>query len=358
MGKGFTGRLMVVRLRVNHPRTSSECCLVAPLLIIYCGLLLSTLFLFTSSCSDREQINQTATTQYFVQDFNPAYLDVLWMIDDRSPMFKIKDHLVEQSKIFFKRLDEMSGYYQMAFVSADMQFAKGGLKPADNPVILTKNTGTIEQRATNFGNIISLIINLRTGWANKGFESTIIALRDHFKPRQGVPLVLVFLSDGDDKSATPENEDAVQYYADQFLSLKGGDKNLLRIFSVNFTKKDSLDPQSGERCTNSEFSADIDQAVFQDRYFKLAQLLGGETADLCQDFASSDKLKLGGLRLKHLSKNFRLEHKTDASRILVKIFKDEQTFDLSWTYDPNSGEVQFSEIPPEGTTVQITYYPI
>jgi len=333
------------------------------LAILIQSLRLLLLFGMTS-CADNEQIRQQATSLYFTQDYNPQFLDVLWMIDDRSPIFKAKTHLVEQAKRFFTRLDSVSGQYRMAFVSADMQIANGSLKPSDDPRVLTKSTGTIEQRATNFGNIISQIINLKTGWENRGFESAHSALSQHFKPRSGVPLVLVFISDSDDKSPSPSDQNAVDHYAKLFLDLKGGDASMVRVYSINFTEKNPQDPEAGQRCTNVEYSADIDNQfdsegnkIFEDRYFRLATKLGGETADLCLNFSDLDKIKLNGLSLKALRQNFPLETEPLPTSILVRVSKGDQAFNVPWKYDPGSNEIRFDTLPPEGTTIQITYNP-
>src|SRR4051794_12199552 len=105
-----------------------------------CGsVLLFTVTLMYVSCGSKEEFTQQATTQIFVQDYNPPYLDVLWMVDDRSPMSRAKSHLVSEASRFFQRLDAIPSDYQMAFVSADMDYARGRLKPQDNPIILKKN---------------------------------------------------------------------------------------------------------------------------------------------------------------------------------------------------------------------------
>ena len=176
-------------------------------------------FSFLMGCQS-DAIVSTGNTQFFVQNLSPQYLDVLWVIDDRSPMNRVRERLVAESQHFFTRLDAAAVTYRMAFISADMAFSKGRLKPDSSPVILTKESGLdVQARANYFGSILSQIINLHTGSEDRGFEAALTALSQSFVPRTGAPLVLVFISDADDHSSAPSGQSVVSYYERAFLSL-------------------------------------------------------------------------------------------------------------------------------------------
>lgn len=333
----------------------------------FSAAVLSVLFLgaavFLSSCSQQESFLTSGNSQYYIQDLNPPYLDILWVIDDRSPMYYIQNHLVDEAEKFFQRLDSIPNNYQMGITTMDTLINKGALKPAST--ILTKEKGTLEQRVAIFSNILSQVINLRTGAENTGFQAALLSLQNQFKPRAGVPLVIVFISDGDDFSTLniSNQTDAVEYVATQLLSLKENKQDLLKVYSINYVPFTGSQNFNEIRCATLN-NADIDKAGtgairsngqpwFQDRYFRLARRLGGDTADLCSTF--SEKINLAGLQLKSLTTRFKVTSTVSNANQLQVIVTDSKgnTLNLSWTYNSATQEVVFSTAPPEGSRIQI-----
>jgi hypothetical protein len=300
-------------------------------------------------CASNENFNSSSTTQYFTQSYNPAKLDVLWMIDNRSPMHKMETQLVSETSNFFSRLDALTTQqYKMAIVDADMQFAKGALQPQNSSTqILTKTTGSITDRTNLFASLISQEINLQTGYADQGFDSAYAALTQNFIPEAGVPLVLVFISDSDDHSTNFTGTNAVTYYASAFSALKANDPTMLRVYSVNYAS-------TTDSCATQDYDADINKAGFQNRYFGLANALNGSTADLCGSF--SNQIDLTGLQTTTLPSTFQLNATPNASTISVSVFDSTQTYtNLSWTYNAATNSIVFTAPPPQGVTIQVTF---
>jgi len=81
-------------------------------------LLLGTVIAL-SSCSQKESFLASGSSQFIVQDLNPPYLDILWVLDDRSPMTLVRDHLVSEASNFFVRLDSIPSNYQMCITTLD-----------------------------------------------------------------------------------------------------------------------------------------------------------------------------------------------------------------------------------------------
>lgn len=266
-------------------------------------------------------------------------------------MYNARAHVTAQATQFFRRLEMSTTTYRMALVSTDMELYPG-LKPRENPIILTRSSGgTPEQRAQNFGNLISQIINLKTSGINQGFESVLFALNGPFRPEANVPLVIVYISDSDDSKDSTGSivKKPLDYYANAYLSLVGNNPDLLRVYSINYVP-------GGARCA-TRFHADMDMPGFEDRYFGLAALLGGETADLCSPFAST--IDLTGLRLTELPRRFRLEGKADPASIQITFsLNGQQVSGPSFIFDPSTNEIIFDVAPPEGVTIQVTYSPI
>ncbi|NBY19082.1 hypothetical protein EBQ74_02275 [bacterium] len=320
------------------------------------GLFL-TVLIGLSACGDKNQLLQTNSSLSFTQDYNPPLLDILWVLDDRSQFYSApgRSHIVEEAKQFFTRLDSSTASYQMGFITADMLNAQGRLQPVSSPIILKKNMGTLAQRVSLFSSLLTQVaFNGRTSGVNKAFEATAIALTSGFKPRTNVPLVIVFLSDSDDRSSVPSSQSAVTYYGNLFLSLKGNNPDLLRVYSINYERLAQGEAvNSSNRCVTL-YNADIDGPNFQDRFFQLADRLNGESSGICGAF--SDNISLAGLRARELPKRFKLDVAIQPSTLRVVVSLNGEELDgLSWSFDETTNEVVFNQAPPEGSRIDISY---
>lgn len=314
-------------------------------------------------CGDEVPLNRQATTQFFIQDYNPDFLDVLWVVDDRSPLFYAKSPLVKQAGRFFERLTALATYYQMGILSADMMFAKGALKSSGSTTIIRPKTGSPTEHTALFESMISRPVNLKTGPLNQAFQATQVSLSQYFKTRENVPLVLVFISDSDDKSdVSAAGKSAVDEYYAHFLSLKQNNASLLKIYSINYVPVPAgVGPDeriSAYRCA-TQSDPDIDKAGFEDRFFKTALKSGGATANVCDQAETSgfaSKIDLTGLRLKELPKRFKLDRPAHVNGFTVSVILNGADAHAPWTFDASSNEVVFEATPPEGSTIQITYF--
>jgi hypothetical protein len=321
--------------------------------------------MFSASCGDKTQLSQQQDSGLYPQEFAPKYLDVLWVIDNRSPLYDIRAQLTNSAKEFFKRLGNNSEglAYRMAFTSSDMNYNNGALIPSN--YILTGNAGNLESRASLFASILTnQIINLRTGAEAHAFEAAKTTLSSYFKSERNIPLAIVFISDSDDKSEVPSGTTAsvVDYYADHFKSLKDS-ADLVRVYSINYVALASGESTSDEavatakRCA-TRYNADIDKAGFQDRFFALATKMGGKTANICET-TWQDDISLDGLQLKQLETHFKLDKKAKPGTITVRITKNGQDVAVpNWTFDEAANEIIFDEPPVGGGVIQVTFVPL
>ena len=315
---------------------------------LWSGVFLTTLAVVAiCGCGNKEGFTQQANTQYFLQDYNPEFLDVLFVLDDRSPMNRAQANIAAEASKFFTRLDALTtSDYRMGLVTADMQFAQGALQPKASPVILKKGVGTVADRAGTLSSLISSTLNLHTGAQDQGFAAALSALNGSFVPRANVPLVLVFISDSDDHSNVPSG-DSVTYYSQKFLAAKNADATLLRVYSVDYAP-------TGKRCATQPPDSEIDRSDYTKSYFNLATALGGSTADLCGSF--SDNIDLGGLKFKTLPRRFLLSKEPIASSIQVSVFDKTQSYpNITWNYDASTNNIVFDSAPPQGATIQVTF---
>jgi hypothetical protein len=322
------------------------------------GFALFLLLFFSASCGEKSQVVQQQNSGAFNQEFSPRYLDVLWVIDDRSPLWTTRTDLTTRAEAFFKLLAQKSEglNYRMGFITPDMDYAKGRLKPLSNPIVLTGSIGQVNQRAALFASILTQFpINLHTSAENRGFEAAQVALTQYFKSATDVPLVIIFISDTDDHSSFPDTEtSAVEHYSKFFLSLKKR-SDLVRVYSINYEKLKPGDDAQAMRCA-TETNAEIDNDPnFQDRYFEIARKLGGKTANLCSGTWPQD-INLDGLRLKELERRFKLDQAARPDSIIVRIMKDGKEQEVPhWTYDAATQEIVFDVAPIEGGKVTVSY---
>jgi hypothetical protein len=320
--------------------------------------------LLVISCQSHDEFTPISKNDFFIQDFNPQTLDILWVIDDRSPMSSQRTRIINYAKAFFTKLDSVARDYQMGFTTMDPQFNQGQLKP--NSLILKYNYGSTEARANVVGDFMINQFNLSTGASNAGLQMSVNALENHFPVRDGVPLVVIYMSYTDDHSALPAGEtDAVAYFKTKLLEIKGNDPDLIRVYAINYEKypvgTPSPVPQSTKdryRCIDQQ-NPDIDRATFQDKFFRLAAELGGEKGDICaSDFESgfASQIDLTGLQLKVLPKRFRLSKTVNSpSSIDVTVYRGSQIFPIGWHLDSATNEIVFDTTPEQGTTIQVIY---
>lgn len=320
-----------------------------------------------SGCAN-EDFRVNGLTDAFIQDANPELLDILWVLDDRSPMYDARSNILTEASSFFQRLDTVSATYRMGVITADMQFAMGRLQPVGSPLLLEKGrkdeAAQRENRLTLFQSILSQVINLRTGASVRAFEAAKTALGNEFKPRTEVPLVLVFLSDSDDDSLLEAGQtDRVSQYGDFFASLKTS-QDLLRVYSVNYTTLSagaSWSERQAKRCATF-YNADIDMPGFRNDFFRMATRFASPvatnvTADLCSSFSSN--IDLNGLRLLVPKTVFPLTGKPLPATIKVRVIgKDGQEVNPgTWRYDITRNVIVFDVAPPELSQILVTYFP-
>ncbi len=315
-----------------------------------------------AGCSDTENFVSSSTTETFAQDYNPHYLEVLWVIDDRSPMRNYRDNLITEAQNLFVKIDSQLGQYgqyRMGITSMDGVYHKGVLKPISAPRILTRGDGTLAQRVGFFGDIFFPLLNLSTSATNFGIEASYEALTKTFLTDPRLPLVLVYLSYSDDESTAPTGVDPVEHFGDKILALKNGRNDLLRVYAANYmpAAPGAVTPEM--RCARStDNEIDTSPGTYEDRFFRLANKLGGDTADLCTPGFVND-FDLSGLQLKVLPKRFPIQGLPQLETLKVSIMRDAVEIPgYNWTFEAATREIVFDVTPPEGTTIVVTYLPV
>ncbi len=302
------------------------------------------------SCGGKESFASKNTTEFFVEDFNPPFIDVLWMIDDRTDLTytsSIRNHLIGEAQTFFSRLDQMTDSdYRMAIINGDSSQA-GTLLPHPYGVPLTKGLGTLPARVNAFTSVIGQIIGLSTSSTMSGLENARLALAGSFVPRAGVPLVMVFISDTDDHSVLPSGagSNPISYYSSQYLNAVGNNANLLKVYSINYVA-------GGAHCASQ---SNIDQpSDYNNNFDKVSTQLGGQNVDLCGSFGNT--IDLNGLKLSTPKTTFHLSKVPDVTTLTVNIYANGQSFPTpAFMFNTATNSIVFAAAPPAGTTIQVDY---
>jgi hypothetical protein len=318
-----------------------------------------------AGCGASETFTASSRTETFVQDYNPDYLEVLWMVDDRSPMRRYQSRLASEAQTLFTRLEASVGplgQTKVGVTSTDGRVGKIGLmKPIGSPVLITTGMGTLAERVSVFGNILFPLINLQTDAVNSGIAASLKALTSApFSSDPRVPLVLVYLSYGDDDSEVPAGTlDPVEYFSQSLLALKNGNRDLLRVYAANYLPLPAGSaPTSATRCAkDTDNEIDISPATYEDRYFRLARRFSGTSADLCQaGFAS--EFDLAGVKLKALPDFVTLQGRPRVDSLKVSFSSSGKAVSgPGWRYSEATRTINFSEVPPEGVSIIVTYLP-
>jgi len=99
-----------------------------------------------------------------------------------------------------------------------------------------------------FGNILFPLLNLSTDAFNKGLEASIVALTNApFSTDSRIPLVLVYLSYGDDQSIPTSGNDPVEYYAQKLLAIEKRQSGPLRVYAANTNVGSGVSPTQATR---------------------------------------------------------------------------------------------------------------
>ncbi len=321
--------------------------------------------LFATACANKDSLIQTGYTDDYTQDLNPPYVDVLWMINDKSPMSSALPKLKPEATDFFKRLDAASQSYRMAFASADMEVHPAVLRPVDAPAVLTKEStsnNSVDDRAAYFSSILGRYINLSTGAKELGLSSVKAILETKFVPRANVPLVVIFVSDSYDAESMTAGVNKVDYYEAALLAMKGGNRKLIRVYSVNYKYMPS--GQNNETRCATRYNADADVVGAVNAYHELAKRFAVDTANpdqatgvLCQPFSSN--IDITGLKMKDPAVRFALKKTPKLDTLKVSVFKrgTDELYDIKWSYDATTNEIVFVSAPPEGSNIRINYFP-
>ena len=319
-------------------------------------LVLALMSLATNGCN-QQTFGLGSESQNFGQHVSyNTQVDLLWVIDTSSSMDRYQNQLAPQMGVLVNAMNQTGLDYQMAVTTMDM--GSGGAKgkfvaAAGTPLVLTSRTPNLTQ-------ILSERIQLGGNGSpvERGLESMKAALSSPLASSSGLNagflrpnamLVVVFLSNEDDQSATLD-------YAGFLDSIRPplnvtGQRSWLAQF-MGVTDADSS-------CKTSAWS----QAGYSEvgaKYIALANASGGVSEAIC-DADLRRALTNVKSRILEVMTEYHLDRTPNLSTLAVYVngLAIPQDATNGWTYYSATNSVRFhgTAVPPADSSIRIDYDP-
>jgi hypothetical protein len=198
-------------------------------------------------CADKAGFYaSTFHSDVFTQNYEESGYDFLWMLDNSPTMDNKRAYLQNNIQTFVNILTTRKAIsYQMAAVTIDYFSNNGNLAASPGGQTVVSNT-TSATPVQDFASIIGNITDTATSFWDQGLESVYQAAVQHGSTfiRDGVPLVIIFVTDGDDFSCQgnctgyepPHNFLWVPFPIDRYVSyftqLKAGQNSEVIVYPI------------------------------------------------------------------------------------------------------------------------------
>lgn len=305
-----------------------------------------------TSCSQQQFGLQSQSQEFGTKVMYNTQVDVLWVIDTSSSMDKYQNLLAPQMGLFVDALNQTGLDYHMAVTTMDMSGSGEDGKfvaQTGTPLVLSNST-------PNFTNILSQRIQLGGNGSpvERGEEAMKAALSSPLVTgynngflRAGAMLVVVFLSNEDDSSATANYSG--------FLDTLRPPINGQRSWLAQFMGVTSDDPT----CQTSAWTS-AGYSEVGTKYMSLASSSGGTSQSICSlDLRTA--LTNVKARILEVITQYTLNQAPDIASIVVHengtLVPQDAT--NGWTYDSTSNSIRFhgTYVPNVDASVKVDYQP-
>ncbi len=140
-------------------------------------------------------------SQFFVQPNTNSNYDFLWVMENSGSMKPRRDYIRDNIDMFLTTLNSRKAInYQMAVVTTDAFRDSGALVKASSGLEVEKSTSANPK--AEFAEVINAITDSNTSFWEQGLENSYQAVFKYANKfsRQGVPLIVVYVTDEDDYS--------------------------------------------------------------------------------------------------------------------------------------------------------------
>ncbi len=317
-----------------------------------------------ASCAQKDSFYaNTLASDTFVQLYDVHSYDFLWVIDNSPSMAPKRQYVADNMSSFLNTLNSRKAVdYQMAVTNVDQFTTAGGL--------ITGNAGqTVVKSATSatpsidFAALVNNISSSGTSFWEQGLISAYTAINNSGSSfiRNGVPLVVIFLTDDDDWSCkqmangstscsgvqAENNPDVILYDTGFFI-------NFFRNFKASQNTDTTVFPVVG--LANSSCSVER----VGTKYKEVAEKVGGfsATGSICLSDIGTSMQNIAQT-LADRGTRFPLSSTSNGQNILVYV--DSVAIPYSalngYIYDSITNSIIFTgnAVPGNGAVIQITY---
>ena len=320
-----------------------------------------TLFaVLLSNCKEAPQFySNVLRSDVFVQVYDQERFDFLWVFDNSGSMKPRRDFVRDNMQTFLDTLNSRKAIdFQMAVVTTDMFSHNGDLVQGAGGIEVVKSAESANPVA-DFASIVNNVIDSPTSFWEQGLESAYQGILKHKAKfsREGVPLIIIFLTDEEDYSCSddcfgvePENNPnwtawPTDRYINYFANLKKSEESNVHVFNIVGLENSPCDVASSggryievldgvtEKLDGLGVSGSICNSELGDSYQNIAQII-------------SDRGVLFPLS-------------STAADTGINVFVDQVHIPFSddnYIFDQENNSIIFTgAIPKKGSLIEVTY---
>ncbi len=319
--------------------------------------------LVLARCADKQSFYaNTQASDTFVQLYNVDSYDFLWVLDNSPSMDPKRQYVADNIQSFLTVLNSRKAVdYQMAVTNVDWFTTAGALITATGGLNVVKSTSA--SPSADFAAIVNTITDTNTSFWEQGLISAYAAINNSGSTfiRNGVPLVVILMSDDDDWSCKqmssgitscsgiqPENNpDAILYDTGYFLS-----------FFENYKKPQNTDVTVFPVVGMANSDCVVERVGT--RYQEIAQKMGGfsKSGSICLSDIGTSMNNIAQT-LADRGTTFPLSQQSNGEGIQVYVNSVLIPYsqDNGWTYDSTTNSVIFngSSVPANGAVISVNY---
>lgn len=343
--------------------------------------------------------------------YEPRKVDILWVIDNSGSMATSQQALTDNFNSFINRFQEKESDFHMAVTGTESWRAAYQANASYKDILLKMRRGPLAQISGVWGyspdsgvgimdkmtgNLSTVFTtNAKQGISGSGDERAFSSMMDTLNysgnngfRRSDAVLAVIIVSDEDDFSGTTSDFFAGLYFEDEndshpvTLPASADAWSLYQLYRDSrlhsvASYKTALDTYAGAgnysvnaiavKDTNCRYSlnhpsgqpAAMGKRIGR-RYMELADMTGGQTFSLCDNFGTS--LDLLSESIAKLTSVFKLNREPVISTIQVFVNGAAVPNDPvnGWTYNPANWSVSFADavLPSVGDNIQIFFTPV
>ncbi len=318
--------------------------------------MLALFFGLTGCRVDDSFFSNIQRSDVYVQQYSETRYDFLWVMDNSGSMATHRQFVKDNMQTFLNILNSRKAVdFQMAVTTTDMFTDAGRLIPAAGGLKVVKSATSADPSA-DFAAIVDAVVDTPlTSFWEQGLEGAYQAILNHKSEfsREGVPLIIIIVSDEDDYSCQshcfgpePENNpDTVLFpvtrYTSYFTNVKAMENTTTSVFPiVGVSTSDCIVASQGAR------------------YISVQETIGGTgvSGSICPDQLRASYESIARV-IADRGMVFKLT--TPSSGSGIRVYVDGQVIPYApenYEFDATTNSIIFTGVvPSNGSVIEVSY---